>query len=77
MKTTISRDPFAREEFIRETVETSQGCTFCGSVRYHNGKQTHKLFAYGVSPDSVCNKDYIDYAHLFCGVGCYRAYHGQ
>lgn len=53
----------------------SDTCANCGQKRQRAGKPLNKLFAYGVDPDSIRDRSYIDYSHLFCSVGCYRMYH--
>ena len=66
----VSRDPFAREDIVRETVETSGSCKWCGNTR-----RGGKLFHYGVQPDSINGRvNWID--GLFCGISCMRTYHG-
>jgi hypothetical protein len=42
----ISRDPFAREEIVRELVPTRAGCAWCGN------NNRNRLFRYGVETDS-------------------------
>ena len=66
----VSRDPFAREDIVRETVETSNTCDWCGNMR-----RGGKLFRYGIQPDSINGRvNWID--GLFCNIGCMRSYHG-
>jgi hypothetical protein len=63
----LSRDPFAREDVIRETVETDFSCEWCGSR-----KNNRRLFRYGVWTDSPDKKHWQ--SKLFCSVGCMRSY---
>lgn len=66
----ISRDPFAREEIHRESVETHEGCSWCGGKR-----KDGKLYRYYIERDSIrYNRSDID--GLFCGICCMRAYSG-
>lgn len=67
MSALISRDPFAREELHRETVQTEETCDWCGCRR-----SSGRLFAYCVESDSGRR---WQTRGLFCSVSCYRAYH--
>lgn len=70
-RVSISRDPFAREEIVRETVETTSTCKWCGQHR----RGGTKLFRYGIQPDSISGRiNWID--GDFCSIGCMRNYHG-
>ncbi len=74
MTVSISRNPFAREDVIREVVKTTCTCQWCGQKRHKKGQPIDGLFAYGVENDN--GRQSIDYRHLFCSVGCFRAYNG-
>lgn len=65
----ISRDPFARQELHRETVATTEGCSWCGN-KPRSGK---KLFRYLTETDSGRKSPHKG---LFCGKDCHDAYHG-
>lgn len=67
--TVISHDAFARYELIRQTVETSSSCTWCGNRR--NGG---KLFQYGTLDDGVYTYPNWQRAY-FCSISCMRMYH--
>lgn len=70
MSALIYRDPFARQELHRETVNTPAGCTWCGQQR----KNRKSLFVYYTETDS----GHIYYfAGKFCSIGCFRSYHDQ
>ena len=64
----ISRDPFARHNVIRRTVETTAGCAWCG-----NRRRSGRLFQYGIDPDG--GQRSWD-RESFCGKTCRDAYHG-
>ena len=66
----ISRDPFAREELHRKTVNPGNNtCDWCGNLNRHD-----KLFQYYVEPDRI-NYQKNDIDGLFCSIGCMRSYH--
>ena len=69
----FSRDPFARQDRIRVSAnKTYRGdftCDWCGSKR-------KVLYHYGVSPDSIGARDYIDYSHKFCNRNCADSFSG-
>ena len=62
----INRDPFAREELHRETVEAS-GCDWCGQRR-----RSGRLFRYIVESDGGRSSPIRG---EFCSVMCMRSYH--
>lgn len=64
----INRDPFAREELHRETVD-SMGvtCSWCGSVRKDN-----KLYVYYTETDGGRRHTHNG---SFCCKSCHDAYH--
>ena len=68
---TISRDPFAREELVRQTVASQSGCDWCGQHR-----KGGKLFQYGTDRD---DRPYRPNWHkgLFCSKPCHDDYHRQ
>lgn len=63
----ISRDPFARTELHRDTVDTRSGCTECGSKR-----KSGRLFQYSTESDGG-RKD--THKGLFCSKPCHDSYH--
>ena len=71
----ISRDPFARVDFIRRpvVVYNDTTCAFCGAPG-RKVKEGRRYFQYGHVEDSLIRRPYFD-KHLFCGVKCYREYH--
>lgn len=66
----LSHDGFARESLLRDSVEISRSCDWCGGKR-KNGK----LFAYRVQGDSFGARS-SQIKGLFCSVNCMRSYHG-
>jgi hypothetical protein len=69
----ISRDPFARETLMRDSVKTFASCSFCGSTR-----RDSRLYQYITQRDAV----YVhaqDNVHkgLFCSKSCHDAYHSN
>jgi hypothetical protein len=60
--TVLSRDPFARGNFVRERAHTGS-CDWCGQVK--------QLYRYGFDPDGAADTPYLN-PHRFCSVGCYR-----
>lgn len=81
MATQVSRDPFARESLVRESVEVSGcvSCSWCGNVRLA-GRRVHamrdsdgkaKLFRYTVETDG--GRSFQD-DKLFCSLSCRRSY---
>ena len=61
----ISRDPFARQELHRETVEPGyvvKGCAWCGGLNAHG-----KLYRYRIETDG--GRSHSD-DRVFCSVGC-------
>ncbi len=81
----ISRDSFARFDFVRETIKEEGsrkvlgqivlvGCDWCEQVK-ETTTGLRFLYRYGHDHDSI--RERLDWDnHLFCSVGCYRAYHG-
>ena len=66
----VSRDPFAREDIVRETVETSNTCDWCGNTR-----RGGRLFHYGIERDDRPGR--VDWqSGLFCSIICMRIYYG-
>lgn len=63
----LSRDPFARHNVIKQTVEGKE-CDNCGQPG-KNGK----LFQYGIDPDAG-KKSFSK--GKFCSKGCHNSYHG-
>lgn len=68
----ISRDPFARRELHRETVQAmGRLCSWCGQMK--NGKNGGFLYRYYVEEDQwTGRKNHVK--GLFCSVGCMRNY---
>lgn len=67
----INRDPFAREEIHRETIETNESCKFCGNTR-----KSGKLFWYYILRDRINNRR-ANIGGFFCSISCMRAYHNH
>ncbi len=67
----VGRDPFAREDRIRRSVETSGGCAWCG-----NRRRSGRLFQYGVWRDGVTTRPEWSEGY-FCSAACHDAYHGH
>jgi hypothetical protein len=65
---TIMRDPFARAELVRKCISSTCSCDFCGNVSAWD-----RMYIYGTHHDA--GRLSWD-NHVFCNVGCYRAYHG-
>ena len=64
----ISRDPFARSELHRETVDAGNAtCDWCGSVRKGN-----KLYEYRTESDGGRT---FPHEGLFCCKSCHDDYH--
>lgn len=63
----INRDPFARQELHRETVETTETCLWCGQTR-----RGGKLFQYSTEDDG--GRTHI-HPGLFCSKTCHDSYH--
>ena len=69
MSTQISHDAFARESLLRDSVETSKSCDWCGCK-----KKSGKLFAYSIESDGFGARPNA-IKGLFCSVTCMRSYH--
>lgn len=69
---TISRDPFARVDIIRQEVPANgRTCAWCGGLNARGN-----LFAYGSEADGILpGRRHLDTRHLFCAKGCHDAYH--
>jgi hypothetical protein len=65
----ISRDPFARTELHRQSVEVSGGCDWCGQQH-----KSGKLFQYRTESDGGRENRHTG---LFCSKSCHDAYHGH
>ena len=65
----IQRDPFARATLERTTIESADGCRWCGMCR-SNGR----LFRYRWQPDGIGQRSDWDEG-AYCQVRCYRAFH--
>lgn len=69
----ISRDPFARRELHRMSVEVGyKTCDWCGQLRYRSGKVSSKLFVYKTECDSG---RVLEHKGLFCSKSCHDSYH--
>lgn len=73
MPTTISRDPFARTELVREVTENKGECDWCGSRRRSPKGNILGLFRYGTEADGLYTRVNWASGH-FCSIGCCRAY---
>lgn len=70
MSRLISRDPFARTELHRETIDAvglTSTCSWCGNCRKGN-----KLFVYFTESDSGKRHNHNG---QFCSKGCHDDYH--
>lgn len=69
--TQISRDPFAREDIVRTTMQPLDrcSCSWCGRV---NAK-----YRYGVQRDSILHRAAEWFSGIFCSIDCCRSYHGH
>lgn len=68
MSRLINRDPFAREELHRETIDANGvTCSWCGQPR--NDK---KLYVYYVEHDAGRRRTLNG---QFCSIGCLHDYH--
>jgi len=66
--TYINRDPFAREELHRKSVQVShQTCAWCGNVR-----RGSRLFRYRVESDGGRKSED---SKLFCSLDCRRSFY--
>jgi hypothetical protein len=74
MSALISRDPFAREELYRTTVEAGDHtCSSCGQTRV--SKVGNKfLFQYYIERDGLISRQNV-IKGLFCSINCMREYH--
>ena len=67
----ISRDPFARQDGIRQIVrELNGGCDNCGPLR-----DPGNLFRYGIEPDAIRTPQHWSKGK-FCSKQCHNMYHG-
>lgn len=75
MSRMIARDPFARTELHREnmSVGATTSCSWCGGGKMTQGG--HRLL-YRYFTESDGGRTY-NHPGLFCGVGCFRSYHGD
>lgn len=69
--TQISRDPFARTELHRRTLQTGQGCAWCGQ----SGHNRNGLCLYIYRTESDGGR-MSEHKGLFCSKSCHDAYHG-
>jgi hypothetical protein len=88
----LARDPFAREDVVRRSVQTFGSCTWCGGFRMRAGKALRHLFQYGIWRDAgkpnfeerraftaaerERGVDRFRLPLLFCSKACHDAYHG-
>lgn len=74
----ISRDPFARQTLMRETVRCgldtfhNATCQNCGSTSDTPRANYRRLFRYIISPDAGRDNPIKG---LFCSIECMRPYH--
>ncbi len=75
MTTQNSRDPFARQSLVRETVsDSARSCVWCGDWRYRGGKAVvGLLFRYGTQHDDRGGIDW--HKGEFCSKSCHDSYH--
>lgn len=69
----ISRDPFARHDIVRRTVQVMNGqtCSWCDQVR-----PQLKLFEYGTERDDRPGERNVGWHKgLFCSKSCHDSYH--
>ena len=64
MRTTISRDVFARCDTVREKVAKGQECAWCGQPA---------RFRYGTHADGIMTRPSMQ-KRVFCGRSCERAF---
>lgn len=70
MSRLISRDPFARQELHRETIDAmGVTCSWCGQPRKDN-----KLYVYWTEHDSV-QSNRRTHNGQFCSIQCHNDYH--
>lgn len=65
----LSRDPFARVDFIRMVEETTQGCAWCG-----NRRKNGKMFYYGTWAE---NGHTYWHSKPFCSKSCHDIYYAS
>ncbi len=72
---TISRDPFARTELVRERVYWPDPlhCPYCGTIPETPKTGDRYLYRYGTAHDAG-RTDW--HRGLYCSKGCHDAYHG-
>ncbi len=63
----LSRDPFARATEYRETVKTTETCTWCGRKRPND-----RLYRYGTRADGLQRPIY--WSRLFCSQSCHKSF---
>lgn len=68
MMRVISRDPFSRQDTVREETRHAKGCTECGGTSAKG-----KLWKYGVWRDGMRTKPEWSKG-VFCSIGCWRVY---
>jgi hypothetical protein len=75
----INRDPFARETLVRRTADYPRimapgrclpGCAWCGQFPRQRGYQ------YGAMRDSILGTRVSWDPHVYCCIGCFRAFVG-
>lgn len=68
-KAMVSRDPFARQEIHRHTVEnTGKGCDWCGGSNARGKLHEYQVETDGGSKHPIKGK--------FCSKDCMESYHG-
>ena len=71
MSTQISHDAFARRSLLRDSVETSKSCDWCGRA-----KKAGKLFVYSIEGDGFGARPNAIKGY-FCSIQCMRSYHND
>jgi hypothetical protein len=72
---TISRDPFARTELVRERIYWPDPlyCAFCGRIPETPKTGDRYLYRYGTAHDSGRTDWHTGH---YCSKGCHDAFHG-
>lgn len=71
MAITVGRDPFARGEYKRFTINNVQALQSCGAC----GRRPRTLYNYVWWPDGLRTEPRSHDGRGFCNFDCYRSYH--